>query len=204
MMIRRCFAACCSVVWLGIALPASPADNQPADVRMPRYSDPLAGLYRAPATSVPRDVPLNAGHNAVTAALVPGANFHEVRKYMAALAQSAGDRSAYLQLQMVLARAVHIIKARYPSLQLASDLAAAEQQNVSLTLVLDMRTRIGTSASDTTGVQIDVVAFDDRHKPVARFIAEGKADTKSDGYGFPVAAQQALDALSIESKQYFN
>lgn len=215
MIVRRVLLVLCSFACLAVGAPGRAADgaSQAAPV-MPRYADPLAGLYPAPASGVPRDVPLkyyapgggsgNPGRNVLTMAVVPGANFHKVREYMAAVAQQSGDRAMYLQLQPVLARAVQIIKARYPWLEVTNDLASAEQRNVSLTLVLDIRSRIGTSGAGPTGVQIDVVAFDDRHKPVARFIAEGHGDAKSDAFGFPAAAKQALDALTAASKQYFN
>jgi hypothetical protein len=202
------------VLLCSIALLAGAVPGWCGDATMPRYTDPLAGLYPSPASSLPRDVALRyyepgggtgkPGRAVLTMALVPGANYHKVRAYMNEVSKGAGSNAMYLQLQPVMNRTVQILKDRYPWLEVAPDLATAEKRDVSLTLVLDVRSRVGASAGDTSALQIDVVAFDEHRQPLGRFIAEGKAAASGNGNGFPNAARQALDALTATSKKYFN
>ena len=110
-----------------------------------------------------------------------------------------------LQVQPVLARAVDIIKQRYPWIELTDDLATAQKRNMSLTLVLDIRSRLGRPSGEPTAVQIEVIAFNDQRKPVARFVSEGRVNAGgADGYGFQAAATQALSSLEKKANTYFN
>jgi hypothetical protein len=198
------------------------APSLPAiDSTAPHYSDALSGLYRQPATSVPVEVPVNyyapgarSGARAVlTMALVPGANYSKLRAYHAqvgkdAIAVAPGQGGAIaedLQIQPVLLRAVDIVKQRYPWLELMDDVATAQERNVSLTLVMDIRSKLGTKPGDPTTVEIEVIVFNDKRQPISRVETLGSA-TAGDGglYGFRYAASQALDALETKSKALFN
>lgn len=198
--------------------PSLPAINSAA----PRYSDALSGLYRQPASSVPADVPVNyyapgarsgATRAVLTMALVPGANYGKLRAYhaqvgkdAAAAAPGQGDGIAEdLQIQPILLRAVDIVKQRYPWLELMDDVATAQERNVSLTLVMDIRSRLGVKAGDPTNVEIEVIVFNDKRQPVSRIVTSGSATAGAGGiYGFRDAAGQALDALETKSKALFN
>ena len=188
----------------------------------PHYSDALSGLYRAPASSVPADVPVNyyaptaarsAPRAVLSMALVPGANYGRLRAYHAQVGKDAvaarpgqGDAIAEdLQIQPVLLRAVDIVKQRYPWLELMDDVATAQERNVSLTLVMDIRSRLGAKAGDPTAVQIEVIVFDEKRQPVSRIETSGSAVAGGGGlYGFREAAGQALDALEAKSRTLFN
>lgn len=202
----------CFVILLAGCLPGRALAQVASDV--PAYTDALAGVYKAPASSVPRDVPLTyyepgggsgkPGRAVLNMALVPGANYHATRTYMTAFAAIAGPNARYMNPQPLVTRAVQIIKDRYAWLETAPDLDTAAKRESSLTLVLDVRTRIGTWRADTTAVQIEVVAFDEKQQPVGRYVAEGKAPSSDEANGFPGAAQQALNALGDIVKKYFN
>lgn len=191
--------------------------------KMPRYSDALAGLYAAPSSKLPRDVPIDyyapggasgkPGRAVLTMALVPGANYTKTRDYLAQassdIAKSApssgGTAQSDLQLKPVMKQAVDIVKQRYPWIELTDDLAAAQKHNTSLTLVLDIRTRLASKSGGTTAVQIEVIAFNDQHKPIAHFVSEGRANAGGEnGYNFKAAADQALSTLQQKSTSYFN
>lgn len=198
--------------------PSLPAINSAA----PRYSDALSGLYRAPASSVPVDVPVNyyapgarsgATRAVLTMALVPGANYGKLRAYQAQVGKDAaaalpgqGDGIAEdLQIQPILLRAVDIVKQRYPWLELMDDVATARERNVSLTLVMDIRSRLGAKAGDPTNVEIEIIVFNDKQQPISRIETSGSTIAGGGGiYGFQGAAGQALDALDTKSKALFN
>ena len=192
------------------AAPSLPAISAPA----PRYADALSGLYTMPATAVPLDVAVNyyapsarSGSRAVlTMALVPGANYGRLRAYHAQAARDSGGAGADdLQTQPVLARAVDILKERYPWLELMDDVATAQERNVSLTVVLDIRSVLAEKPGDPTTVQIEVVVFNEKRQPVSRIVTAGSAATGGvNAYGFQTAAGQALDGLAAKSKTYFN
>ena len=76
---------------------------------------------------------------------------------------------------------------------------------MSLTLVLDIRSRLGRPSGEPTAVQVEVIAFNDQRKPIARFISEGRVNAGgSGGYGFQAAADQALSTLEQKANTYFN
>jgi hypothetical protein len=197
--------------------PSLPAISSAA----PHYSDALSGLYRQPASAVPIDVPVNyyapgarSGSRAVlTMALVPGANYARLRAYHAQVGKDAiaaapgqgGGIAEDLQTQPILLRAVDIVKQRYPWLELMDDIATAQERNVSLTLVMDIRSRFGAKAGDPTNVEIEVIVFDDKRQPISRVETTGTATAGAGGlYGFREAAGDALDALEAKSKVLFN
>jgi len=185
---------------------------------VPRYTDPLAGLFNMPAAAVPNDVAVDyytpkvertgGGARAVlTMALVPGANFSRLRAYHQAFAaSSSGIFSSSstvrdLDIQPVLRQAVEQLKVRYPWLELMEDLAAADAANVSLTLVFDIRSTLGVRSGDATEVQLDCIVFDERRKPVSRIAVEGRA-TASSVPGFQEAAADALSRLDSKARMY--
>jgi len=201
----------------------SRAPSLPAiDSAAPRYSDALSGLYRQPASAVPADVSVNyyapgahsgATRAVLTMALVPGANYGKLRAYhaqvgrkAAAAAPGQGDGIAEdLQIPPILSRAVDIVKQRYPWLELMDDVATAQERNVSLTLVMDIRSRLGAKAGDPTTVEVELIVFDDKRQPISRIETSGSAIAGGGGiYGFRDAAGQALDALETKSKTLFN
>jgi len=192
------------------------------DSTAPRYSDALSGLYRQPASSVPADIPVNyyapgtrdgATRAVLTMALVPGANYGRLRAYHAQIGKAAaaarpgqGDGIPEdLQIQPILLRAVDIVKQRYPWLELMDDIATAQERHVSLTLVVDIRSRLGAKAGDPTMVEVEVIVFNDKQQPVSR--VQTRATTSAGGgglNGFRDTAGQALDALDAKSKVLFN
>jgi len=199
-----------------VQLPATPT-------KMPRYGDALTGLYARPASRLPSDTPINyyaaggasgkPGRAVLTMALVPGANYEKLRDYLAqarkdvaaSAAETAGRAQSDLQLDNVMKQAVDIVKQRYPWIELTDDLATAQKRDVSLTLVLDIRARLARKVAEPTAVQIEIVAFNDRHKPVAHFVSDGRANAGGpNGYNFTAAAQQALTSLAQKSTAYFD
>lgn len=192
--------------------------------KLPHYTDALKGLYPLAAAKVPADVPVNyyapgggtgrPGRAVLTMALVPGPNYARMRDYLAQAAKdaatvpasaNAGAVQADLNPQPVLTRAVEIVKERYPWLELTDDVATARARDASLTLVLDIRSRLGRPGGDPTAVQIELIAFDDSHKPVSRLLTEGRVNAGgANGYNFQAAAKQALDALESKSASELN
>jgi hypothetical protein len=180
------------------------------------YRDPLAGIYNLPASSVPNDVPVNyyspaasrSARSVLTMGLVPGANFGSLRRYHEAMARESflGTNAAVVQdldTQTVLGRAVDVLKNRYPWLELMDDVAMAQERNVSLTLVLDIRSILGSRRGETTVAQFDVIVFDEQRKPVSRIAVEGKATiNESNGYAFQAASTRGLEALQAKAKRY--
>ncbi len=170
----------------------------------PVYSDPLAGLYNMPATSVPNDVPVDyytpgAAHSGkpntrsvLTMAVVPGANFDRLQQYF----DAKGKGTADLDTSKTVRRVVDVLKERYPWLELMDDVATAQQRNVSLTLVVDIRANLGGTFGSTTA-QIDVIVFDEQRKPISRIAVEGQARG-----GFQDALTDALGKLQAKAKSY--
>lgn len=199
------------------ALAFSPA----ASAQAPSYSDPLAGIYGSPATWVPQDTPVEyyaprtgkRPRAVLTMALVPGANYGQLRRYHAAALQNAradlgsgaDAAAADLQIEPVLTAAVEILKERYPWLELMESVADARDRKVSLTLVFDIRSVLGRKRGEETVAQFDIIVFDEQTKPVSRLTVEGRATIDaSNGYGFQEAAEEALDELESTAKVYLN
>lgn len=193
----------------GSALVFASAPAGPS-ARPVRYRDALAGLYLMPASAVPLDAKVDyykvrpeSGAKAraiLTMGLVPGANYRILKTYHAQAAKDVADAEEDLEIRPVLQRAVEIVKERYPWLELTDDVATARARDASLTLVLDIRSRLGKPGGDPTAVQIELIAFDDSHKPVSRILTEGKVNAGgANGYNFQAAAKQALDALESKS-----
>ena len=197
------------------------AFSAPASAQSPSYSDPLAGIYSSPATWVPNDTPVEyyaprtgkRPRAVLTMALVPGANYGQLRRYHAAALQNAranlgsgaGAAAADLQVEPVLSAAVEILKERYPWLELMESVADAKERKVSLTLVFDIRSVLGRKRGEETLAQFDIIVFDEQTKPVSRLIVEGRATIDSDnGYAFQEAAEEALDELKSTAKIYLN
>jgi hypothetical protein len=198
--------------------PALPSINSTP----PRYSDALSGLYRQPASAVPANVPVNyyapgarssASRAVLTMALVPGANYSKLCAYHAQVGKDAiaavpgqgGGIAEDLQTQPILLRAVDIVKQRYPWLELMDDIATAQERNVSLTLVMDIRSKLGAKAGDPTNVEVEIIIFNEKRQPVSRIETTGTATAGAGGiYGFRQAAGDALDALDAKSKALFN
>jgi len=169
----------------------------------PVYVDPLQGLYPIPATAVPNDVAVDyytpgasrAGRPAtravLTMAVVPGANFERLQAYF----DRAGRGSADLDTTTTVRRVVDLLKERYPWLELMDDVASAQKANVSLTLVVDIRAKLGGTFGSTVA-QIDVIVFDEQRKPVSRIAVEGKGGSFQDALG------DALARLEPKAKLY--
>lgn len=186
------------------AAPASaPAQAKPSPPA-PVYRDPLAGLYNIPASSVPPDrrvdyyapgQPARAGapgRAVLTMAIVTGANFNRAATY----AESRG-----LDPQPLIDGAVAILKDRYPWVELMDDVATAAQRNVSLTLVLDIRTEIGPD--DGARVALDVIVFDEARKPVSRIRADGSGEGAA-AAAYETASEGALAALKEKAETLLN
>ena len=146
-------------------------------------------------------------------ALVPGANYGRLHAYHSQVGKDAaaavpgqGDGIAEdLQIQPILLRAVDIVKQRYAWLELMDDVATARERNVSLTLVMDIRSRLGAKAGDPTNVEVEIIVFNDKQQPISRIETSGSASAGGGGiYGFRDAAGQAVDALDAKSKALFS
>jgi hypothetical protein len=191
-----------------------------AGAQTPSYSDPLAGIYSSPASWVPKDAQVDyyaprtgkRPRAVLTMALVPGANYGQLRRYHAAALQNAralgsGASAAGgdLQIEPVLKAAVEILKERYPWLELMESIADAKERKVSLTLVFDIRSELGRKRGEETLVQFDIIVFDELSKPISRLTVEGRATIgSSNGYAFQEAAEEALDELEFTAKTYLN
>lgn len=163
------------------------------------------GLFNRPAASVPSDVPVNyytpgstrgKGARAVlTMAVVPGANFDMLQSYFEANAKSSlfgSSSAADLDTGKSVRRVVEVLKDRYPWIELMDDVATAQQRNVSLTLVVDIRAILAS----TNVAQIDVIVFDEDRKPFSRIGVEGRGST------FQAALGEALSQLTDKGKTY--
>jgi len=207
--------------FLACLLLSALAFSAAARAQAPSYSDPLAGIYGSPATWVPKDTPVEyyaprtgkRPRAVLTMALVPGANYGQLRRYHAAALQSASanlgsgaDAAAGdLQIEPVLNAAVEILKERYPWLELMESVADARERKVSLTLVFDIRSVLGRKRGEETLAQFDIIVFDEQSKPVSRLTVEGSTTIDaSNGYGFQEAAEEALDELKSTAKAYLN
>lgn len=192
-----------------------------AHAQAPAYSDPLTGIYSSPAAWVPKDAqvdyytprPGKRPRAVLTMALVPGANYGQLRRYHAAALQSAGANLGSgaagatddLRIEPVLKAAVEILKERYPWLELMDSVADAKERKVSLTLVFDIRSVLGRKRGEETLTQFDVIVFDEQSKPISRLTVEGRATIdESNGYAFQEAAEEALDELQYAAKAYLN
>jgi hypothetical protein len=196
------------------------AFSSAASAQDPSYSDPLAGIYGSPATWVPKDAQVDyyaprtgkRPRAVLTMALVPGANYSQLRRYHAAALQNAkslGSGAAAaaqdLKIEPVLNAAVEILKERYPWLELMESVADAKERKVSLTLVFDIRSVLGRKRGEQTLAQFDIIVFDEQSKPVSRLTVEGRATIdSSNGYAFQAAAEEALDELQSTAKAYLN
>jgi hypothetical protein len=158
----------------------------------------LTGLYNRPASTVPNDVPVNyytpgstrgKGARAVlTMAVVPGANFDALQSYF------DSKKSADLNTNTTVRRVVEVLKERYPWIELMDDVATAQQRNVSLTLVVDIRAVVGGFMSGASTATIDVIVFDEDRKPFSRLTVEGR------GSSFQDALTDALNQLNTKAK----
>ena len=169
----------------------------------PNYSDPLAGLYNIPGAAVPNDQPVNyytpgasrtgrpASRAVLTMAVVPGANIDRLTTYF----EARGKGNSDLDLSASIRRVVDVLKERYPWLELMDDIATAQQRNVSLTLVVDIRAVLG-GTFEATQAEIDVIVFDEQRKPITRLLVEGRARS------FQEALGQALTKLNDKAKTY--
>lgn len=175
-----------------VAAASTPASGGPA------YRDPLTGLYNRPASTVPNDVPVNyytpgstrgKGARAVlTMAVVPGANFDTLQSYF------ESKKSADLDTDKTVRRVVEVLKERYPWIELMDDVATAQQRNVSLTLVVDIRALLGGFMSGASVATIDVIVFGEDRKPFSRLTVEGR------GSSFQDALTDALNQLNTKAK----
>jgi hypothetical protein len=173
----------------------------------PVYSDPLAGLYNMPASAVPNDVAVDyytpgasrtgrpATRAVLTMAVVPGANYDRLRDYFDAKKSSSflGGSADDLDAKKTVRRVLDLLKERYPWIELMDDVAMAQQRNVSLTLVVDIRAMLGSP----NVAQIDVIVFDEQRKPISRIAVEGRA-----GGSFQDALTQALAQLDTKARTY--
>jgi hypothetical protein len=172
----------------------------------PVYSDPLAGLYNMPASAVPNDVSVDyytpgasrtgrpATRAVLTMAVVPGANYDRLRDYFDAKKSSfLGGSSDDLDAKKTVRRVLEVLKERYPWIELMDDVAMAQQRNVSLTLVVDIRAVLGSPNL----AQVDVIVFDEQHKPISRIAVEGRASGS-----FQDALTQALAQLGTKARTY--
>ncbi len=181
----------------------------------PAYRDALSGLYPTPASVIPNDIPVNyrresggAMPDRAAMALVPGGNFGRLRAYHDSLTKGSlpglgAGVTQDLDIQPVLRRAIEILKAQYPNLELMDDIATAQQHDAPLTLVLDIRSYLGHGLGDSamTRVAVDVVVFDRFAKPIAHIAVEGRAAvTLLNGYAFQDAAADALRQFEPQAK----
>lgn len=190
-------AGACTPDGMGLTTSAS-STSAASSSATPAYVDALAGLYNLPASSVPADVPVDyytpgstrgkSGRAVLTMAVVPGANFDALQSYF------DSKKSADLDTKTAVQRVVNVLKERYPWIELMDDVATAQQRNVSLTLVVDIRAIVGGGLFNADTAQIDVIVFDENRKPFSRVSVEGR------GGSFQAALTAALDQLTLKGK----
>ncbi|HXQ51481.1 MAG TPA: hypothetical protein VN802_10340 [Stellaceae bacterium] len=177
----------------------------------PVYLDPLAGLAKVPAASVPQDVPVTVDQ---PVALVPSENSAKVLDLAAEFAASANGALVKSLVsdklwadgdpQQLVDGAVGVLRRRYPKIELVDDLATARQRGFHTTFVVDIQYHHLVTAFDTNHVTITLVVMDARETPVSRIVAEGKSGTT---YGsmdahFRDAAAMSVATLDAKATQF--
>jgi hypothetical protein len=167
----------------------------------PDYIDPLAGLTKVPAASVPQDVPVTVEE---PVALVPSENSAKNLDMAAEFTESANGRlvkslvSADIWAdgdpQRLINGTVGVLRRRYPKIVLVDDLATAQQRGFRTTIVVDIQSHHLVSAFDTNRVTITLIAMDSGLRPVSRIVAEGQSGTS---YGSMDAHFRDAVAMSV-------
>lgn len=150
----------------------------------PDYVDPLAGLTKVPAASVPQDVPVTVEE---PVALVPSENSAKNLDLAAEFTESANGKVVKALVpseiwadgdpQPLINGTVGVLRRRYPKIVLVDDLATAQQRGFRTTIVVDIQVHHLVSAFDTNHVMITLIAMDASLRPVSRIVAEGKSGT---------------------------
>jgi hypothetical protein len=174
----------------------------------PQYRDPLADLTSSTGITVPTDAAVKAGPTVV---LTLGSNVERFLKYHDdgnAYAASVGASKELLaegNPQYLVNGSIDILKERYPRIKTVESLAAAARERASTTFVVDIQTKAGMYPGDHTTVDLVIIAFDARQKPISRIAARGATEIRA--YAPPrirEAHDQALSELSRKANRLLN
>lgn len=171
-----------------------------APIEPPKYVDPLARLYNAPASSVPADVPVKLQE---PIGLVTSENGEQFFAYAEAGEEHLRKQvivnevaSKDLDPKYLVNEIVALLKKRYPHIELIDDLASARKTNKKGTVLVDIQTTIGQFTGQTTTVQLTVIFFDASQKPVSRVVATGQGVL-----GYPAFDARVKEASNIALQQ---
>lgn len=169
-------------------------------VEPPRYVDPLARLYNAPASSVPQDVPVKlqepvglvTSENGEAYLAYAAAGEEHLRKHILVNEIASKD----LDPKFLANEIVAMLKRRFPGIELLDDLASARKAKKKGTILVDMQTTIGQYTGQTTTVQLTVILFDGAQKPVSRIVATGQGVL-----GYPAWDARVKEASTLALQQ---
>jgi len=173
----------------------------------PEYKGAVADLTAARDEAAPTDAPVKAG---ATTAVTFGSNVEAFLKYNDEGRKYAASVGAGQKLldeadpQTLVDGSVNVLRRIYPKIVAVDSLAAARARKIDTTFAIDIRNKAGVWPGDQTTVDIDIVAFDARMKPVSRIVGRGAVQIKP--YVVPeigLANREALSSLDAKARQYF-
>ena len=173
----------------------------------PDYVDPLAGLAKVPAASVPQDAPVTVQD---PVALVPSENSAKNLDMSAEFEQSANGKLVKALVsdriwadgdpQQLVNGAVGVLRRRFPKIVLVDDLATARRRGFRTTFVVDIQFHHLVSAFDTNHVAITYIVMDAGEKPVSRIVGEGKSGTSYGSMDPHFRDAVAMSVADLEAK----
>lgn len=173
----------------------------------PEYKGPVADLAATREGAAPADAPVKAG---AVQAVTLGSNAEAFLKYNDEGRKYAASVGAGQKLldeadpQHLVDGAINVLRRIYPKIVAVDSLAAARARKADTTFVVDIRNKAGIWPGDQTTVDIDIVAFDARMKPVSRIVGHGAVQIKP--YVVPeigLANREALSNIDAKARQYF-
>ncbi|MFO1166757.1 MAG: hypothetical protein U1E19_01370 [Rhodoblastus sp.] len=173
----------------------------------PEYKGPVADLSASREDIAPMDAPVKAG---AIQAVTLGSNVEAFLKYNDEGRKFAASVGAGQKLldeadpQHLVDGSINVLRRIYPKIVAVDSLAAARAKKADTTFVVDIRNKAGIWPGDQTTVDIDIVAFDARMKPVSRIVGHGAIQIKP--YVVPeigLANREALSNLDAKARQYF-
>jgi hypothetical protein len=146
----------------------------------PAYVDPLAGLAKVPAASVPQDVPVTVQE---PVALVPSENSAMVLQAVEEWKQTTDAKMVKALVsdevwddgnpQHLVDGVVGVLRKHYPKAELVDDLATAKKRGFRTTVVADIQYHHLVTAFDTNHVTLTYVVMNADETPISRFSGEG-------------------------------
>ena len=167
----------------------------------PEYKGPVADLSVSGDVAAPMDAPVKAG---AVQAVTLGSNVEAFLKYNDEGRKYAASVGAGQKLldeadpQHLVDGSINVLRRIYPKI------VAVDSLEADTTFVVDIRNKAGIWPGDQTTIDIDIVAFDARMKPVSRIVGHGAIQIKP--YVVPeigLANREALSNLDAKARQYF-